>query len=215
MAAQFNNRSHERDIEIATRTNAFAALGDVSDLTNERRERAALVASAINRGAPAAETDARKLAYDEAYIRWNARVPGDLLRVRSALQLNYQPLYEGYIDALTNVDALKFADDPDKLLRNQQNSHQSGLFSKMDVCITRAYDSYRANGYDFYQARGLNILTKAQKILKACNFPTLYSRSIFCFSTISESLYRSISAFRTMKTAKVSKEEVTESCTPP
>src|SRR3978361_434616 len=73
LTARFSDQAHERDVELSTRSFALAAISDISDLTKQRRERAVPVASSINRGASAVEEDARKLAYDEAFVRWNAR----------------------------------------------------------------------------------------------------------------------------------------------
>jgi hypothetical protein len=69
-----NYRDHLHDMETAIRNNAIAAVSDISDLVNERRTRGKLVVSAIQRGAPEMEVVSRKTAYDEAYIRWNAKV---------------------------------------------------------------------------------------------------------------------------------------------
>jgi hypothetical protein len=91
---RFNDQTQQHETERSTRNSALAAVSDLSDLVNERRERANLVVSSIRRGAPEIEANARKVAYDEAYIRWNAKVPGDLLRIRAGLGFLYKSSYE-------------------------------------------------------------------------------------------------------------------------
>jgi hypothetical protein len=116
-----NSRSHVQDIETSIRDNAIAAVSDISDLVNERRERGMLVVSAIRRGAPETEVVARKTAYDEAYIRWNAKVPGDLLRIRAGFQWS-RSRYEKYIDGLTNTNILLHGSDASTLLHTTTSS---------------------------------------------------------------------------------------------
>src|ERR1051325_6027027 len=68
----FDNLSKEREIEQTRHTRAVDAVIELSTLINDRRTRAVLVASAIVRRASSKEIEARKLAYDEAYVRWNS-----------------------------------------------------------------------------------------------------------------------------------------------
>ena len=100
-----NYRDHLQDLETSIRNSAITAVSDISELANERRTRGKLVVSAILRGAPETEVVARKTAYDEAYIRWDAKVPGDLLRIRSGLHWS-RSRYEKYIDGLANANIL-------------------------------------------------------------------------------------------------------------
>lgn len=139
-------RSHLDDTEASIRNSAVAAVSDISDLVNERRTRGELVISAVRRGAPESEVVARKVAYDEAYVRWNTKVPGDLLRVRAMFHWS-RSRFERYIDGLTNANVLLHGIDAGVLLHRQQLAPNHGLFSIMDACITRAFDSYRVNSF--------------------------------------------------------------------
>jgi hypothetical protein len=146
-----NNQNHKQEIENSTRNNALAAVSDLSDVVNERRECAELVISSIQRGAPEVEVDARKSAYDEAYIRWNVKVLGDLLRIRAGLGQSYKSSYETYIDGLTNFNMLLSAADPSK----PPPEHAiPGLRSVMDTCLTNAFDKYRLNSFKTSQEVG-------------------------------------------------------------
>ncbi len=207
LAWWLNSLSHSHDVEASTRNNALASVSDISDLVNERRERAALVISAIRRGAPQGETDARKTAYDEAYIRWNAKVPGDLLRVRAALHSAYRSSYERYIDGLTNENMLLRGTDATILLHGQQLPSRPGLFAIMDSCLTQAYDAYRANSY--------TLSDQISRIVASCKFSEVYSKLIFCFSTVSESLYSAISGIDGLPAQPISDEQVVDACKPP
>jgi len=203
----FNYQNQQYGLEASTRNNAIEAVTDLSNIVNERRERAALVISSIRRSASEEETNARKLAYDESYIRWNAKVPGDLLRIRAGLGVSYRSSYERYIDGLTNFNILLYGTDAYKLLHGQQISPQPGLFSAMDDCLTRAFDIYKP-------AKPESAIT-AQKVVSDCKFRKMYSDSIACFSTISESLYSGVNHVDGVPTIPISDEQVVEACKPP
>lgn len=192
-----NARSHDQDLELATQTAAVAAVSDVSDLVNERRERAALVVSAIRRGAPESEVTARKLAYDEAYVRWNAKVPGDLLRIRAGLNLPYRSDYERYVDGLTNANVL---------LLGRPVAGRPGLLAIMDSCLTGAFDAYRADGF--------TATPRSAGIITACRFPVLYTQVVDCFSKISESIYAVINRVDRKGGADVSDQDIVQACVP-
>jgi len=203
----FNYQNQKHEIDTSTRNNAIAAVSDLSDLVNERRERAVLVISSIRRGAPETEIDARKLAYDEAYIRWNAKVPGDLLRVRAGLGLSYRSSYERYIDGLANFNILLYGTDPDKLLHGQQIPNNPGLFSIMDACLTKAFDAYRGESFEDSSA--------AMRIVSDCKFYRVYSQSISCFSTIAQSLYSAVNGMNGIPVITISDDQVVNACKPP
>src|SRR5262245_46549976 len=144
-----NYRDHLHDMETSIRNSAIAAVIDISELVNERRTRSKLVVSAIERGAPETEVVGRKSAYDEAYILWNAKIPGDLLRMRAGLhwsKSHYEidwsrSRYEKYIDGLTNANIFLQGIDADAtmLMHSPQTAAIPGLFTIMDACLTRAF----------------------------------------------------------------------------
>ncbi len=175
-------RNHEQDLSVATRNSAVAAVSDLSDLTSARRERAALVISSIRRGAPREEVEPRKLAYDEAYVNWNSKVPGELLRIRASLNLDYGSYFEDYIDGLTNTSRLKhiYPDQRD----SQTIAASPGLLSIMDKCLTRAYDSYRLAKFADNRA--------AYAIIQGCQFNPMYNDLVICVSDVSRVLYDAV-----------------------
>jgi hypothetical protein len=204
---RFNDQTQQHEIERSTRNNALAAVSDLSDLVNERRERAILVVSSIRRGAPEVEINARKLAYDEAYIRWNAKVPGDLLRIRAGLCLLYRSSYERYIDGMTNFNIMLKGTDPLTLLHGQQISPNPGLLSIMDACLTQAFDAYRLNSF--------KISADVSKIISDCKLSKVYSQSISCFSAIAESLYSAVNSVKGISVITISDDQVVDACRPP
>jgi hypothetical protein len=199
-----NDKTQKQEIENSTRNNALAAVSNLSEVVNERRERAELVISSIQRGAPEAEVDARKLAYDEAYIRWNAKVLGDLLRIRAGLGQSYKSSYETYIDGLTNFNMLLSATDLNKL----RPEHQiPGLLSVMDTCLTNAFDKYRLNSFKTSQ--------EVTNIISDCKFRDVYLKLIGCFSTIVESLYGAVDRLAGVAVIQITDEQVADACRPP
>jgi hypothetical protein len=166
-----------------------------------------LVASAVNRGAPLEELRARKVAYDESYIRWNAKIPGDLLRIRAGLRLSYRSDYERYVDGLTNVSVLIYGTDADTLLKGQQLPRRPGLFSLMDSCLTDAADAAAADTAHPSPA--------AVHIIADCKFFELYRRAVTCFSTVSESLFGAINLTQGAPLLSISNQQLINACTPP
>ena len=203
----FNDQNQKHEIEATTRISALAAVSDLSDLVNERRERAVLVISSIRRGAPESEINARKLAYDEAYIRWNAKVPGDLLRIRAGLGLSYKSSYEKYIDGLANFNIMLYGTDQIKLLNGQQISPNPGLISIMDACLTQAFHAYRMNSF--------KTSPEILNIVADCKFYKIYSQFIRCFSTIAESLYSAVNNIKGVPSIPIADDKVVEACRPP
>jgi len=203
-----NYRDHLHDIETSTRNSAIvAAVSDISELVNERRTRGELVVSSIKRGAPETEVVARKTAYDEAYIRWNSKVPGDLLRIRAGLHMS-RSRYEKYIDSLTNANILLHGLDVDAtvLMHGPRLGANPGLFSIMDVCITRAFDAYRVCSF--------TPSDKISAILSSCKYSEVYARSIECFAIIAEALYLAVTEIGT-PSVPVSDRPVIDACKPP
>ena len=214
IAGLLTDASHRRDVEAATRTDALVSVKDLSDLLNERRERAAMVASSVRRAAPQAETDSRKHAYDEAYIAWNAKAPGDMLRIRAALQSAATTTFQRYVDGLANAAVLVNGVNADALLHAQQQPSQPGLLNIMDACLTSAYDTYRLADYKSADA--------ARRVLDDCKFQEDYKKVIFCFSSVAEAMYATINLLgREQHDADyrpgmtLSEAEIVAACTPP
>ena len=205
-----NLRSHQQDVQSSIRDAAIASVSDISDLVNERRERGALVISAIRRAAPEGETSARKLAYDEAYVRWNAKIPADILRMRAGLRVAGRLNSERYIDGLTNIAIMQPGITAESLLRGPPPASKQGLFSIMDACLTRAYDAYRANGF--------TPSDQITGVIASCRFPELYSQSVACFSIVGEALYSAVNTIGDTgltKAAPITDDQVLTACTPP
>lgn len=84
----------------------------------ERRSRAELLASSINRNVSLDEIIKRKSQYDEAYFQWNKDHQANLLLVRSVLGEKQYSDFESMIEF-----------------------HLVGkIFAPLDGCLTRAYD---------------------------------------------------------------------------
>jgi hypothetical protein len=206
-----NYRDHMHEKEMSVRDAAIAAVTDISELVNERRVRGKLVASSIQRKAPEAEVNARKTAYDEALVRWNIKMPGDLLRMRAGLQWslarngNYHDWsrlrYEKYMDALINADMLHHISDNEK-----SASFTPGLFKIMDECVTKAFDAYRMNSF----AKNDESLAT----LNACRFPEVHARSVDCFGRIAEALYKVVNEIGDT-IIPASDEPLVTACKPP
>ncbi|MEO1471201.1 MAG: hypothetical protein AAFV86_19320 [Pseudomonadota bacterium] len=107
----------------ADRRLRIAAARDFAELIGERRTRAALVASALRRGAEFwADTDElchRKRAYDEAYLRWNVRIQSAMLQVRELVDAPDYSRIETVIEERLVVR----------------------LLSPADACLTDGYDA--------------------------------------------------------------------------
>ena len=196
--------NHQQDMTIATRNAAVAAVSQLSDLTSERRERAALVVSSIRRGGPEKETEDRKVAYDEAYVKWNSLVPGKLLEIRARLGLDYGSFFQDYVDGLTDTERLQHV-IPDKRDKPAVSA-SPGLLNIMDSCVTQAYDAYRLT--DFKDNR------LARYIVDQCSFFPTYNDLVICVSNISRALYDAVIG-NALAPSSAQADETVASCTPP
>lgn len=201
-----NSLNHHQDVEEATRNSAVAAVVDVSELVNERRVRAGLTVNAIRRLAPEAEVNARKAAYDDAFVRWNAKMPGDLLRIRAGLNLSRRSDFERYIDALTDASNLLPANDS-SLPQRRFPERIPGLLSMLDECVTDAFDAYRG---DLFKNAD-----KAKELLRTCRYAQVYSMSIRCFGMIAESMYSAVNGITGIGKVAISEADVVQACMPP
>jgi hypothetical protein len=198
-------RNHQQDMAATTQNNAISAVSDIAELTNERRERAALVVSSIRRSAPKEETDARKTAYDEAYVRWNSKVPGDLLRIRASLNLTYESYFLDYVDGLT--DAGKLAHSHASQRDRVAVASIPGFLALMDACLTRAYDTYRSTNYKDNAA--------AYDITQQCQFMPLYNDLVSCFTDVSRALYDAVGDKLGTREKVQADTVIAASCMPP
>jgi hypothetical protein len=201
-----NSLNHHQDVEAATRNSAVAAVVDVSELVNERRVRAGLTINAIRRLVPEAEANARKAAYDDAFVRWNAKMPGDLLRIRAGLNLSRRSDFERYIDALTDASNLLPAGDS-SLPQRHFPERIPGLLSILDDCVTNAFDAYRA---DLFKNAD-----KANELLRTCHYAQVYSMSVRCFAMIAESMYSAVNGIAGIGKVAISEADVVQACMPP
>ncbi len=196
--------NHREDLAATTRNSAVAAVSQLSDLTSERRERAAMVISSIRRGSPNKETEDRKTAYDDAYVKWNSLVPGKLLEIRAKLNLSYGSYFQDYVDGLTDTERLRHVtlDTKDK----ETISVSPGLLNIMDRCVTQAFDAYRATEFKDNKL--------AMYIVDQCRFYPLYNDLVSCVSNISRVLYDAV-LDHVLTPSDLNSSETVESCTPP
>ena len=188
-----NSLSTEREIErgdrvriaqldAAAHTRAVEAVKELTDLINERRTRAVLVASSIYRGAAITEAEARKTAYDDVYVRWNTKLPSVSLRIREEIFKQLSPTeYEGYIQALTHQMALGH-----KVANASSAAKPEGYLTLMDACVTDAFDAYEKNRADDGKS--------AVAILDKCDFSGMNIRLDRCSELMVESLYRIVNS---------------------
>jgi hypothetical protein len=165
------------EFEAAGRARDVEAVREVTDLINERRTRAMLVASAIHRRSSGAEIESRKAAYDDVYVRWNTKAQSISLRIREIFKALAPSAYEGYINALTNEIALGHRTAAS---RQTEPQHQ-GLLTLMDTCITNAFDAYRRDRFED--------TTDAVKVLSDCDIDEIDFRLIDCSRIIADSLF--------------------------
>jgi hypothetical protein len=167
--------------EEATREHAVEAVREITDLINERRTRAMLVASAIYRQAEKSEVEQRKMAYDEVYVRWNTKAQSVALRIREIFK-QAAPEYESYFDALTHNTLLGSRSEPLK-----SSDEKEGLLTIIDQCITGAFDAYRLDTF--------SDASSAKAILERCppkhqlSVDELNFQLINCSNVLGDSLF--------------------------
>jgi hypothetical protein len=211
LTSWLNSRSHLNEKETSVRENAIAAVTDISELFHERRQRGRLVASAMTRKAPETEVTARKTGYDEAFVRWNVKIPGDLLRMRAGLHWSRardgtyddwsRLRYEKYIDTLISAEMLFHLSD-----KEDPPATRPGLFRIMDDCLTKAFDAYRTNSFLRNE--------ESIEILSACKFSDVHAQSVRCFARIAEALYKAVNEIGE-PTRPHSDEPIIAACNPP
>jgi hypothetical protein len=175
--AERAERAKTAEYEAAGRSRAVEAVREITDLINERRTRAVLIAYAVHRQSSQAEIEARKLAYDDVYVRWNTKSQSISLRIREIFKQLAPSDYEGYIDALTNEVALGHRTGA---TLSGVSKHQ-GLLTLMDTCVTKAFDAYRMEKFE-------NV-TSAEEVLAECDFDAMDLQLLECTRIIADSLY--------------------------
>jgi hypothetical protein len=175
--AEHAERARRGELEAAERARAVEAVREVTDLINERRTRAVLVAYAIHRHSPEAEVEARKSAYDDVYVRWNTKSQSISLRIREIFKQLAPSGYEGYISALTHEVALGHQTG----VNLSSKPTRQGLLTQMDTCVTGAFDAYRLDKFEN--------TTTAEQILTDCDFDGIDLQLIECSTILADSLY--------------------------
>ncbi len=161
-----------KQLQDEVRARAVDGIRDFTDLTSERRTRAALVASAIRRHAQLAEVQVRKVRYDDSYVRWNTKIPGIIINIEYLFNKIPQCDISYYIDAVSHLT----------YMTPTQKSSGSGMLTDMDICITKAYDIYNVNTPE--------TSSKAMSELESCKFDELTTRMSLCLDTLATSLNR-------------------------
>ncbi len=131
-----------------------ASITGLSSLLYDRRTKAGMVVSTLRRNGEIDELRVRKRSYDEAYIDWNKSLRPNLFAIREVMGENAFTALE--------QDFEKYVVDP---------------FSKMDACVTRAYD-LRIAGQD------------ALKELETCKMVALYQTTLDCGASFTNELYK-------------------------
>jgi hypothetical protein len=108
---------------------------------------------------------------------------------------------------MTNFNIMLKATNAQELLQGQQISPNPGLLSIMDACLTRAFDAYRLDSF--------KVSSASSSIISDCKFVKVYSQSISCFSTISESLYSAVDNVKGISAIPISENQVVDACRPP
>ncbi len=131
-----------------------ASINGLSSLLYDRRTKAGLVVSTLRRNGELDELRARKRSYDEAYVEWNKSLRPNLFAIREVMG-------ESAFTSLEQ-DFEKYIVDP---------------FSKIDACVTRAYD---------LKIAGQDVL----KELETCRMAPLYQMTLDCGASFTNELYK-------------------------
>jgi hypothetical protein len=174
---KLNSIANGREAERAAQARAAEAVREITDLINERRTRAILVAYAISRSS-GAEVQARKASYDDVYVRWNTKTQSIALRIREMLRRSSPAEYENYFNSLTVKLSLAF---DTRGVSEQARPGSVALLSKLDDCITKAFDVFRKSNFENS--------SPAIDVLKACRVDEIDDHIINCSSIMGDSLY--------------------------
>jgi hypothetical protein len=184
-----HNAEAERAGVETRRERGVAAIHEIADLINERRTRAVMISSAIKRHSPA-EAEARKAAYDDVYVRWNTKEDSILNQIQEFLTFAVPGGNRGYINDYAHSFRIALTSDHASGPREGEqraDRAEGGLLSRMDDCITNAFDIYRRSKFDNPEP--------AKATLQACQFGDLDDRMIDCTHMLTEQLYNIINHF--------------------
>ncbi len=131
-----------------------ASINGLSGLLYDRRTKAGLVVSSLRRNAELDEIRHRKRGYDEAYVDWNKNLRQNLFAIREVMG-------EGAFSDLEQ-DFEKYLVAP---------------LSKIDGCVTRAYD-IKIAGQD------------PANELETCRMADLYQLTLDCGASFTNELYK-------------------------
>ena len=131
-----------------------ASINGLSTLLYDRRTKAGLVVSSLRRNAELDEVRHRKRGYDESYVDWNKNLRPNMFAIREVMG-------ESAFTALEQ-DFEKFVVDP---------------FSKIDGCLTRAYDMKLAGQDPLHE-------------LEICKMADLYQLTLDCGASFTNELYK-------------------------
>jgi hypothetical protein len=112
------NKSKEIEQFRAEEALQRQAMSDMSRRIYERRERAAMLRSALKRGAQATEIIQRKMSYDNSVVEWNANLQTSIFVMRDIMG------EEAYVE----------------IKHVLENSLAGKIFRPLDACLTQAFD---------------------------------------------------------------------------
>jgi hypothetical protein len=159
-----NQRQEQAAREQALRDRADLrqqAVRELSTFVYERRVRAEMLSSALQRNAAQAELMRRKELYDESYVKWNSHHQANLLGIRQLLESKEYSQYE---------ELMEF-----HLVQN--------IFRPLDACLTAAYDE-RLRGES--PVRTLAACNARLLIQRALDCGYAFTDTLFRLSALSE-----------------------------
>jgi hypothetical protein len=108
-------------------TASVSAIHEFTKLVYERRERTALLYSALKRDASDAEITDRKTKYDEVYVKWASNEQSNLFFIRTALKDKSYNEFEQTVE-----------------------QNLVPIFRKLDGCLTTGYDNFKKKSAPFF-----------------------------------------------------------------
>ncbi|MEQ1647644.1 MAG: hypothetical protein ABL898_03570 [Hyphomicrobiaceae bacterium] len=140
--------------KYATAQSRRQSINGLSTLLYERRIKAGLVVSSLRRNGELDEIRHRKRGYDETYVDWNKNLRQNLFAIREVMgESEFSHLEQ---------DFEKYVVDP---------------LSRIDSCLTRAYDQKIANQDPLPQ-------------LETCRMADLYQLTLDCGASFTNELYK-------------------------
>ena len=131
-----------------------ASINGLSTLLYERRIKAGLVVSSLRRNAELDEIRHRKRGYDEVYVDWNKNLRQNLFAIREVM-----------------------GEDEFSMLEQDFEKYIVTPFSRIDACLTRAYDQKMAAADPLPQ-------------LETCRMADMYQLTLDCGASFTNELYK-------------------------